>query len=126
VNILEQIGSFLVQLWSFPQTQITIYHVLINVVVALAAAIRAKDLDINRIGEFLYRKLLPFIMVYAVVVPFSEQTGLSWLVTSAWAVIELTLLTDLLDNLKVLGVPIPDAVMQLIKRDEVIFIAEEE
>jgi phage-related holin len=109
-----QLQVWLAWLWSQWQTQILVYHILANFVVALAATIYTKELLLARVPEFLYRKILPYTLVYAVFAFVGESLEMAAIATAAWATLEMALVGDLLDNLKKLGLPIPDL---LTKRD---------
>ena len=110
--------DLVVLIWAVWEVQFTVYHILLNLAVALAAAIRTNTFEFAKMAEFLYRKLLPYLIVFTVASAVSGALSIGWLVTVLWALIELSLLGDMVENLKKLGVPIPDEITSLFKREE--------
>lgn len=115
---LEWLRDLLLNIWAIREVKFTVYHILLNLVVALAAAIRTGTFELAKIAEFLYRKLLPFLMVFAVSAAFAEALSIQWLVTITWGLVELSLVGDMVDNLKKLGIPIPDKIVEMFKRED--------
>ena len=117
---LLMVGDFvhnaIVFLWAMVSVQFIVYHVLLNVGVALAAAIRTGEFKFYRVWEFLYRKLLPFVLVYAVARGLGETANQGWLAVAVLGLIEMALAADLVENLSRLGVPIPEAVLKLVNK----------
>jgi phage-related holin len=103
----DRLVEFFLVLWGSTQVKVLLTHILINVVVAVAAAIVTKEFFFGKIGQFLYQKILPFLLVYIVAVAVGEAAGFAWLATAAWLVLELNLLGDLTDSLSRLGIPMP-------------------
>jgi hypothetical protein len=103
----DQLVAFLLMLWGSAQVKFMLGHIAVNVVAAVAAAIVAKEFFWGRIGEFLYRKILPFGMVYIVAVAVGDAAGMAWLATAVWGILEVNLFGDLADSLAKLGVPLP-------------------
>jgi len=112
------LGSLIVAIWSVWEVQFVVYHVLLNLAVALAAAINTDTFEFAKVAEFLYRKLLPYLIVFAVASTAGVSLGMAWLATAVWALIEMSLIGDLVDNLKKLGIPIPAGVVRVFKREE--------
>ena len=100
--------------WGLWMVKVLVCHVLVNVAVAIAASIYTKSFVLAKTGEFLYRKALPYALVSAVAYAVGESAGLSWVSTAAWAVLEVSLLGDLADNLILLGIPIPEPVVRFL------------
>ena len=101
--ILDFLGSIL----SDVQVKVIVAHTLINLAVALAAALVTKKLDLARIADFLTAKLLPFVVVYAAARIVGDAAGLAGLAMIAFAAIEAALLKDLTDSLAQIGLPMP-------------------
>ena len=101
--------NFFVWIWSFWQTQFLLAHIGANVVVAVAVSIYTGQFVLAKTGEFLYKKVLPFVLVFAFCAALGEAAGLQWLMVAAWAGLELMLFGDLADNLSKLGIKIPDS-----------------
>lgn len=115
-DILSFLKSFVVLIWSFTGVKIIIGNILVNVVVALAAAQYTGSLDLSRLSEFLTKKLLPFVAVYAICKVFGESAGLPWLAPATWAIIEVTLAANLIDNLGRLGIPLPNGLARIVSQ----------
>jgi hypothetical protein len=94
-------------LWSWWQVKFLVGHTLINVAIAVGATIYSGEFVLAKTGEFLYRKLLPFVFIFGVCAVFAEAANLQWLTVAAWAALELILLGDLSDNLARLGISLP-------------------
>jgi len=116
--VWEWIQNLAVALWLMTSVQFIVYHVLLNVAIALAAAIRTGEFKFYKVGEFLYRKLLPFVLVYGVARGLGETANQGWLAVAVMGLIEMSLAADLVENLARLGVPIPDAILQLIDKSD--------
>ncbi|OGR96311.1 MAG: hypothetical protein A2V88_05020 [Elusimicrobia bacterium RBG_16_66_12] len=97
----------LIALLDDPLVKILLAHVFINLVVALAAALKTRTLDLQRIAAFLTDKLLPYVLVYVAAKVLGQAAGLDALAPIAWAAIELALLQDLTDSLNLLGLAMP-------------------
>jgi len=104
-----EVQGWLLWLWSQWQVQALVAHVLVNLVVAVAASIRTGEFVLAKTGEFLWKKLLPLVLVYGAFATGGEAIGQSGVATATWATIFVVLLGDLADNLKKLGLPIPEA-----------------
>jgi phage-related holin len=105
--VWTNIVAFFGWLWSQWQVQVLLGHILVNVVVAVAASIVLKEFLWSKIGDFLYRKVLPFLMVYVVASGVGDAAGMAWLATVVWGVLEVNLAGDLADNLGRLGITLP-------------------
>ena len=106
-QILEALKAFFALVWSFAGVKFLVSHVLINVVAAGSAALKSGDFLFSKLGEFLTKKLLPFVAVYAIAKAVGMEAGLEWLAPAVWVLIEGILTANLLDNLNTLGVPLP-------------------
>ena len=109
--------DLVVLIWAIWEVRFVVCHILLNLSVALAAAIKTDTFEAAKVAEFLYRKLLPYLIVFAVATAVSGALSLGWLVTALWALIEMSLLGDMVENLKKLGIPIPDKIVSLFKRE---------
>ena len=97
----------LIALLDDPLVKILLAHVVVNLVAALAAALKTRTLDLQRVAAFLTDKLLPNILVYVAAKVLGQAAGLEALAPIAWAAIELALLQDLTDSLNLLGLAMP-------------------
>ena len=116
--VWDFVHNAIVFLWAMVSVQFIVYHVLLNLGVALAAAIRTGEFKFYKVGEFLYRKLLPFVLVYGFARGLGETANQGWLAAAVLGLIEMSLAADLVENLSRLGVPIPDAILQLIDKSD--------
>ena len=105
---MDGITDFLVWLWTLTGVKFIVTHVLINLLVAVAAGMYTGEFQLKKLGEFLYRKLAPFVLVYGAVKAFGIESGVDWLALPVWAIVEATLVADLAGNLERLGVPMPE------------------
>lgn len=107
--------SLMVLAWSYVGIRVIVSHVIINVVFAVAAAQKTGELDLGKLGEFLFKKLLPYCTVYLIIKVFGQDAGLDYLSAPILVIIELTLAGNLADNLRALGLPLPKLITALIK-----------
>lgn len=115
-DVIEFLKDLLVQIWAFDGVKFIVGHVIVNFVVAIAAAAKVGKFDLTRLSEFLLRKLLPYVLVYAILKVFGDSIGLSAIAPAAWAIITASLLGDLAGSLEQLGMPMPDVVKNIIGR----------
>lgn len=115
---MNEVFLFLTQLlasiWAMWEVQLITYHVLVNFVVAVAVAIAIGEFRTDKLVDVFYRKLLPLVMVYAVIkfagygianapdtygfgalIKFLANSGPTFVLGA----IELLLITDLANNL---------------------------
>jgi len=79
-----------------------------NFITGIAVAIKIKTFALKKMGDFLYTRVLPYIIAYfGVGVVALVEDSWNWAVTAVWAVIIATLTGAILQNLKELGVKIP-------------------
>jgi len=69
----------------------------------VAAGIYTKTFLLGKLGEFLYRKVLPLLLLFGAFAAFGQATKLEAMTTVAFAGIEAMLAADLLDNVKKVG-----------------------
>jgi len=119
-TMLEYAKEFLWGVWSFDGVKVIVAHVAINLVVAVAAAMKAGTFELGKIGEFLWKKLAPYVMVYFAVKVAGLAAGLDALAAVAWAAIEATLLGDLMDNLVKLGLTMPEPIARLVVKNRIV------
>ena|SRR3990172_9362508 len=117
--MLDELLNQLKQLAADPLVKILVAHIVINLVVAVAAAIKTHTLDLAKMKAFVLEKVLPSVLVFAVAKFIGQAAKLEWLAAVAWAALEADLLRDLTDSLSKLGMPMPD----ILKKDHVLAIA---
>lgn len=111
-HILDTVIAAVLAFFTFPEVKFLLGHVTLNTVIAIAAAIREDTFDLRKLSEFLTKKLLPNVMVYAAVRLAGTATDMTWLSTVAWAAITAALTGDLIDSLAKLGLKIPDFILR--------------
>lgn len=91
-------------------TKLTVLFALIlgNFVTGIAVAIKTGVFNLKQMGEFLYTRVLPYVVAYLGVglVAMIDEAW-KWSVTAVWCIILATLIGAILENLRELGVPIP-------------------
>lgn len=107
-EIIRPVIEALQWLWAMWQVKFLISHIAINTVAAIAVSIYTSEFRLGKLGEFLYRKLIPYILIFAAVAALGEAANLAPLADIVWLSLEAQLLADLLDNLKKIGIEIPD------------------
>lgn len=117
-GLVSDLVEALKTLWYQGGLKLIVVHVLVNVVVALAASLKTGEFVLAKTGEFLYRKLLPYVAVYAVCYFVGDATGLGFIGGAALVAIETGLMGDLLDSAIKLGLELPDRVHNLIVKPE--------
>ncbi len=106
--LLNQVLAALAWIWSFGETKFILGHIALNVVAAVAVGIYTKEFLLGKLGQFLYRKVLPYLLLFAAFAAFGEAAGLGAMRGVAFAGIEAMLASDLFDNVKKVGLKIPD------------------
>lgn len=117
---MDNLQEIALWLWSLDGVKFIVGHTLVNVAVAISAAVRDESdgFQFARLLDFLGKKLTPYVLVFGVAQWQGADAGLDWLAPAAWVLIEVTLTADLADNLKRLGVPVPERVLGLLGKDE--------
>jgi phage-related holin len=113
--VFAQVLAVLASVWSFAGVKVLVSHVALNVVLAVAAGLKAGEFTFAKLAEFLSRKLLPFVGVYYASIALGEAAGLGFIAPTVWTVITLTLAANTVENLAALGLPIPDVLLNLVK-----------
>ena len=80
-----------------------------NFITGIAVAIKTNTFHLKKMAEFLYSRVLPYVVGYLGVgiIGLVDQSW-AWAVTAVWAVILVTLVGAVLQNLRELGIRIPD------------------
>ncbi len=82
--------------------------IIANFVTCIAVAIKTRTFEMKKMGEFLYSRILPYVVAYfGVGIVALVDSSWTWAVTAVWAVILATLVGAILQNLRELGVSIP-------------------
>lgn len=116
-RLIDTVVFALQTFFTYPEVKFLLGHVVLNTVVAIAAALREGSFDIRKLSEFLTKKLLPNVLVYAIVRTIGSTLDMAWLSTVAWAAITAALTGDLIDSLAKLGLKIPEPVLRVVGTD---------
>lgn len=111
---IEFLKNLVRQIWSFAGVKFIVCHVVINVIVGVAAALKTRTFSLSKLGDFLISKLAPYVLIYVSIKLFGDEVGLTALAPLAWTVITATLLGDLGDSLMQLGINLPQSIRQFI------------
>lgn len=109
MDIWSEVVGFFALMWSYAVVKFLVAHIAFNVLVAIATSIYTNTFCLGKTGEFLYRKLLPYLIVFGGGAALGEAANLTEITVVTFIGIELMLFADLADNLKKLGIPIPDS-----------------
>ena len=101
--LLNQVLGALAWVWGFWQVKFLLAHIALKVVAAIAAGIYTKTFLLGKLGEFLYRKVVPSVLLFGAFAAFGQATKLEAMTMVAFAGIEAMLAADLLDNIKKVG-----------------------
>jgi phage-related holin len=116
-NILQHLGAWFVELWNLGGVKAIVAQTIFNVVLALAAAVHTDTFNLKKLGEFLYKKLLPFLTVYVVAKAVGVVADIEWVSPITYAAIAAMLAGDMVENLMKLGLPIPDFVQRFLRTE---------
>ena len=103
-EILAWFKEALAWLWGQWQAQTLVYLIGANFAVAVFVGIRTGEFRLGRLAEVLYRKILPWLGVYAVFSLAGDALDLEWVATGAWGLLTGKLVGDLLESLGQLGI----------------------
>jgi predicted membrane protein len=117
-NLLLQLGAWFIGLWTLGGVKAIVAQTLANVVLAVATALYTDNFNLKKLAEFLYRKLLPYVLVYVVVYAVGDAADMAWLAPVVYATIVATLAGDMLENLMALGLKLPQAFNRLVREEE--------
>jgi phage-related holin len=126
---LNSVAGFLQLVWQQPEVKFLLAFIMLNVVVAIAATLKTGEFQLQKMGEFLVRKVVPYVLVYGalkaavgLLTPDEQaETGISQLLlTSVRSAIVLSLTGDMLPNLfNLLGLPLPKPLAKILSESTV-------
>lgn len=111
---LGSLKALLASVWGYDGVRLITFGVLLNVLLAVAVAMRTGQFSLRVLGEFLFRQLGPYVVIYYGFKLFAEGTGFEWVSVAVLALITAMIASAIIEKLKLLGVPIPEAVMKLV------------
>ena len=114
---ISQAQAFLVYIASLPEVQFIAASILVNTALAVAASIRNDDFHLPALANFLWRHLLPYVIAYTSIRIAADELGLHAVATATWFIIEASLLGRVAASLHELGVPMPDSLAKLLRKD---------
>lgn len=103
-SILKWLQDAILWLWGQWEVQWLIGQILLNLVAAIAVGVATGNFALIKLAEFLYKKVLPLVGLYAAFSFFGETVDMAWVSTVVWGLLVTRLGAELLDNLKKLGV----------------------
>lgn len=84
--------------------------IVANFLTGIAVAIKTNSFRLKEMGDFLRSRILPYVVAYlGMGIIGVIDSAWAWAVTAVWAVILATLIGAILQNLKELGIKLPDS-----------------
>ena len=114
---ISQVQAFLRYIASLPEVQFIAASILVNTALAVAASIRNDDFHLPALANFLWRHLLPYIVAYVSIRITADELGLQAIATATWLIIEASLIGRIVASLHELGIPLPENLAKLLKKD---------
>ena len=112
---IESFKQLVLLVWNYSGVSFITLGVILNLVAALAVALRTGTFTFRVLGDFIFKQLAPYVLIYFAFSLLGEGIGLALVGPAVFAVIQAMLLASIIDKLKELGVPIPDAAMSLVQ-----------
>jgi len=114
---ISQVQAFLRYIAELPEVQFIAASILVNTALAVAASIRNSDFHLPALANFLWRHLLPYIVAYVSIRITADELGLQAVATATWFIIEASLIGRIVASLHELGIPLPENLAKLLKKD---------
>jgi len=114
---IVQVQTFLRYIAELPEVQFIAASILVNTALAVAASIRNSDFHLPALANFLWRHLLPYIVAYVSIRITADELGLQAVATATWFIIEASLIGRIVASLHELGIPLPENLAKLLKKD---------
>ena len=114
---ISQVQAFLRYIAELPEVQFIAASVLVNTSLAVAASIRNSDFHLPALANFLWRHLLPYVVAYVSIRIAADELGLQAVATATWFIIEASLIGRIVASLHELGIPLPENLAKLLKKD---------
>ena len=114
---ISQAQAFLRYIASLPEVQFIAASILVNTALAVAASIRNNNFHLPALANFLWRHLLPYVVAYASIRIAADELGLQAVATATWFIIEASLIGRIVASLHELGIPLPDNLAKLLRKD---------
>ena len=107
-------------IWNYDGVRLITAGVLLNLILAVAVAMRTGVFSLRVLGQFLYRQLAPYVLVYYGFHLFSDGTGFEWVSVVVLGLISAMIAGAIIEKLSELGVPIPEKLLSLFQRRQTI------
>ena len=114
--LLSQIIAFFTWLWTLNGVKALTISIIVNLTVALAAAVRTSTFKPHKIADFLFKQLAPYVLVYGAIKAIAMDTQYAALTPIVWALMETVLAANLTENLGWLGIPLPQWLKVLVSK----------
>ena len=117
--LLSQIIAFFTWLWTLNGVKALTISIIVNLTVALAAAVRTSTFKPHKIADFLFKQLAPYVLVYGVIKAIALETPntpYAAITPIVWGILEINLAANLIENLGWLGVPLPQWLKVLVSK----------
>lgn len=109
--------GLLAEVWATPGVSTIVYAILLNTMLAIAVAVRSNTFTLARVGDFITQQVIPYVTAYAGAQFLGEGAGYSWIGTAAYAAVMAKIGSSILEKLELLGVPVPQQLMQYIRKE---------
>lgn len=106
--------------WNYDGVKLITFGVLLNLILAVAVAMRTGAFSLRVLGQFLYRQLAPYVLIYYGFRLFSDGTGFEWVGAVVLGLISAMIAGAIIEKLSELGVPIPAKLTSLFARRQTI------
>jgi len=110
------IVGFLQQVVDATQAQVLVYLLLVNLVLGVLAALRKGKFELARLKDFGLRTITVLGTYLGVSVASVAMADFTPMRTVAWAALVAFLATQILDNAKDLGLPVPNVIGKWLER----------
>jgi len=97
-----------ISLFGTTRIQFIVILIAIDVVFGIAAALKKKDFKLGKLGDFLKKGAIGYVLGFAVLEAFAFATpALAWLIEIAFVLTIFALIGSILTNLAKLGFGVP-------------------
>lgn len=121
LELFEELRLAAIALWAMPEVKFLVGSVFLNVIIAISASIYTGEFKLYKTVEFLYRKLLPYTLIYAGARVVAGWVDIGWLSGTAFVAIEAALLSDMIENLALVGLKrgqrVPEGLLRVVSKE---------
>jgi len=116
----EELQLLAATIWNYDGVRLIAFGVLLNLILAVAVAMRTGSFSFRVLGQFLYSQLAPYVLIYYGFKLFSDGTGFEWVSAVVLGLISAMIAGAIIEKLNELGVPIPEKLLSLFQRRQTI------